>query len=506
MRRAMTAPDGQLWTILPHGSFRVRVLMALIEHQWFVLLRYIFILLALLLLVVEGTQPTAVPRPRILWMALAVLALVNVAWTVIGRRLRRGFSDQGEPSAQSIQQATWFVNAQMLLDILILTVMLRYSGGVENPMAIFYLFHMLIAALLLKPLNAVIQGAWALILFAALAAGECVGWIAPHYPFVAWEGSSAAHSDPLYVVVSVGVLAAGVVGTLYFTLQISLGLDEQESELFEANAALRASKEAIERLQERRSRFLRTSAHQLKAPLTGIEMLAGLIRDGIVGPGEVSKTVGRIIQRCRVAITQVTELLMLERVEGAPVDRHTAAGTRVSAALGRSIQKIRGQVDAKGMQFTATVDCDAELTVAVDARDFEDCIDNLLDNAIKYSATAGGIIGLVARPADGGVRIEITDNGMGIASSSLESIFEPFHRGNEALAANIPGSGLGLTIVREIVEQARGRITVNSQPGQGSEFALWFPLLSVAERAKAPLVSWNAAGVREFAAHAATTE
>jgi signal transduction histidine kinase len=98
------------------------------------------------------------------------------------------------------------------------------------------------------------------------------------------------------------------------------------------------------------------------------------------------------------------------------------------------------------------------------------------------------------------VRIEIRDNGMGIAGSSLESIFEPFHRGNEALAANIPGSGLGLTIVREIVEQARGRITVTSQPGQGSEFVLWFPLFSVAERAKAPLASWDTAGVRELRA------
>lgn len=502
----MTVPDRQLWTMRPHGPFRIRVLLALIEHQWFVRLRYIFVLLALMLLVVERAQPAAQPRPPMLWVMVAVLALVNIVWTVVGRRLRGGLSGSDAPSAESINQVTWLVNAQMVLDILILTGMLRFSGGIENPMAIFYLFHMLIAALLLKPFNALIQGAWALLLFAGLAAGECLGWIAPHYRFVAWAESLAAHSDPLYVVVSVGVLAAGVVGTLYFTLQISLGLDEQERELCEANAALRASKEAIERLQERRSRFLRTAAHQLKTPLTGIEMLAGLIRDGIVGTNDVAKTVGRIIQRCRDATAQVTELLMLERVEGAPLDRHTVTGTRVSTALGRSIQKIRAQVEAKGIQFTAAIDCDAQLTVAVDTRDFEDCIGNLLDNAVKYTVAAGGKIGLVARPDDGGVRIEIRDNGIGIASTSLESIFEPFHRGNEALVANIPGSGLGLTIVREIVEQARGRITVSSQPGQGSEFALWFPLWTVAERDKAPIVSWNTADGREFAAHVATTE
>lgn len=470
----MAVPNGNMWTILPNGQFHFRVLLALIEHQWFVRLRWIFASLAALLLAIEHARSPVFSRPVLLWAAVGALVPINFIWTIIGRRLRKRLRQPDATFDQTIHHVTWFVNAQMGLDILVLTVVLRYSGGIENPMAIFYLFHMLIAALLLKPLNALLQGTWAVLLFFCLAAGECFGLITPHYQFIASEEASGVHKDLLHVLSCVGVLAAGVVGTLYFTLQISTRLEEQEDELFEANAALRASRDSVERLQQKRSQFLRTAAHQLKSPLTGIEMLAGLIRDGVVDDSSVNKIVPRIIARCREAILQVGELLTLERVEHAPENRHCAEGTIVRSALGSVMNRFATQIETQKIEFSVLIDCDAEMVIAVALRDFEDCIGNLLDNALKYTP-AGGQVCLSARQEGEGVRVEIRDNGMGIAGSFMDNIFEPFHRGNQVLAANIPGSGLGLTIVREVVDQANGRITVRSDEGRGTEFVLWFP-------------------------------
>ena len=474
MDGSSNAASVKVWGLLPHGQFRIRVLAALIRHHWFVRLRWIFAFLALLLLLIDRAWGTTRARPPALWLTIAALALVNVLWTVIGYRYREALQQSDNNSHKSLRRMTWFVNAQMSIDILILTSMLRYSGGIENPMAIFYLFHMLIAALLLKPLNALLQGGWALLLFCGLALGECFGLITPHYAFLPWSGTSHAHTDPFYVVTCLGVLAAGVIGTLYFTLQISSGLDEQEVELFETNAALRTSKDAVERLQERRSRFLRTAAHQLKSPLTGIEMLAGLIRDGVVDGNGIQNTISRIMGRCRKAIGQVGELLALERIEGASPDRHTASGTLVAAALDRLAGIHRPQAQSKNVNLSLHVDCNASTRAAVDPRDFDDCIGNVLDNAVKYTSQ-GGIISVTAHEECDGVRISVRDDGMGIAKSSLETVFEPFHRGNEALAAGIPGSGLGLAIVREVVEQANGEIRMESEEGRGTTFQIWFP-------------------------------
>jgi len=460
--------------MMPHGCFRVRVLLALIGHQWFIRLRWIFVVATLLLLQLERFHADAVERPVLMWVTAVGLGAINLLWTAIGRGLGKDLDGDAERAARALRRVVCFINAQMAVDLFVLTVLLRCSGGIENPMAIFYLFHTLIAALLLKPLNALLQGGWALLMYSGLAVGECLGWIAPHYPFVAALAASATHTDLLSVIISIGVLAAGVTGTLYFTVQISSRLDEQERELFDTNLALRESREDVIRLHEKRSRFLRTAAHQLKTPLTGIEMLAGLVRDGVVTAEGTPSIVGRIIRRCQEAIVQVTELLTLERIERAAHEPRPSTPIEVRPLLERLADRYRGQARSKGLSLETRLACDRHGKVEIDRRDFEDCVGNLLDNAIKYTRE-GGSVTLTARDFDGGFQLSVKDTGMGIPAEAIDDLFEPFHRGHAALSAGISGSGLGLTIVREVVHQSGGRIDVRSPEGGGAEFVLWFP-------------------------------
>ena len=111
---------------------------------------------------------------------------------------------------------------------------------------------------------------------------------------------------------------------------------------------------------------------------------------------------------------------------------------------------------------------------SVDERDLEDCLMNLVDNAVKYTAD-GGSVWVKATLGPDSVSISVKDTGTGIAEDSVDDLFDPFRRGNLALAADVPGSGLGLAIVLEVVEQANGRVEVRSTVGKGSEFILTFP-------------------------------
>lgn len=462
--------QGQL---LPHGEFRVRVLLALVRYSWFIRLRWVFAVAALALLMLERLKATAPDRPFAIAMCIIALAVINIVWTVIGSRLHGAIKAGFTVSPDVIRRVVWFANAQMTVDLLLLTVILRYSGGIESPMAVFYLFHMLIAALLLKPLNALLQGCWALLLYVGLGVGECLGWISPHYPFMVSSTGIDPHADWAFVVAGIGTLGIGVFGTLFFTLQISMRLDEQEHELEQANEALQASQKALGTLHTRRSRFMQTAAHQLKSPLTGIEMLAGLIRDGVVQGDRIQETVERITSRCQEAIVQVAELLTLARLEDVDLTRHTYASTNVNDVVARVIIRFTEQFKGKRLSLDVSP-ASGVAEAAVDARDLEDCLANLVDNAVKYTPE-GGSVRVSTRCEDGMISVAVKDTGMGIAEDAVDDIFEPFRRGNLALAANIPGSGLGLAIVREVVERAKGRIEVRTSPGEGSEFIVRFP-------------------------------
>jgi signal transduction histidine kinase len=97
-----------------------------------------------------------------------------------------------------------------------------------------------------------------------------------------------------------------------------------------------------------------------------------------------------------------------------------------------------------------------------------------VSNAVKYGA-GGGWIGLRAEAAGAELRITVSDRGIGIPASEQPRIFEPFYRAPDALAAQIQGAGLGLSLVKRIVEAHRGRVEVRSDPGRGSDFVVTLP-------------------------------
>lgn len=497
----------------PHGDLRPKVLLGMIRSQRFIRMRWIIAFALLALYGLERMYRPEFNRPPEVAYCAVCLMLLNLIWSYIGRTLRRLPDVEAEDETRQMR-IVWFVNAQMTADLLVLTVLVRFSGGIENPMTIFYLFHMLIAALLLRPLNALLQGCCTLLLFGGVAAGEFSGFLTPHYPFLPYTSAEGPHQDWEHVLVVTTTLAIGILGTLYFTLRISFGLDEQEQRLRAAMDEAHRSRQALQDLQARRARFMRTAAHQLKSPLAGAQTLAGLIADGVVPAEEIPSVSVRIVQRCREGITQVGELLALARIQQADV--RTLLGTTCDAgAVVRELVARHTPVAAEmGIAFESDVPADGDFSLHVDAAAVRDCVGNLIENAIKYTLSQGRVAVRVRRgtlhacvpgadrtpegsmwtrdPGDY-LAVSVSDTGMGIDSQSLAglrtgvvtgSIFDAFLRGNQAVESKIAGSGLGLAIVNEIMEQVGGLIFVHSQLNRGSVFTVAFPVQStgVADR------------------------
>ncbi len=458
------------------GENRAEALVALVRLQWFIRLRWFMTAVAAGALFLERLALPGASRPVGLYLVIGGLALVNLAWAVISRsRANRALVRRSERRGYTLGEAA-FANAQIAIDLLALTAILRYSGGIENPMAVFYLFHMAIAAMLLPRRHAMLQGAWACLLFGALAYGELAALVTPHYPFLMGAAPTALHKAPGFVLASMTIVACGIAGVLYFTLQIVRRLDDQERSLRDVNRALRESEAALQALQRRKAQFMRTAAHQLKAPLATIQTQVGLLRDGVVPPEKLRTVYTKIIQRCRQAIEQVSDLLTFARLhEESECDGRGPACADLGRELRRLCKEQFGPSAAeKGLQLRCRIPDGTDLRIRVDPIDLSDALSNLIDNAIRYTPAPGSVDVSAAR-TDRDVSATVRDTGPGFEGGVASPLFEPYRRGQRALEAGICGSGLGLSIVRAVMERAAGTIRVASCPGQGSEFTLIFP-------------------------------
>jgi phosphoserine phosphatase RsbU/P len=238
----------------------------------------------------------------------------------------------------------------------------------------------------------------------------------------------------------------------------------------EAEASLRA-----------RDETLATISHDLKTPLTTIRGLAQLLQRRIargteMSAEELTQRLGRIEEQTALMARMIDDLLDVTRIEaGRPLDLRREACDLV-ALVQQCVGDVQRTTDSHQLHVRAE---DASIVGAVDAARLERVVLNLLTNAVKYSPE-GGDIELSLRQEHGSGRwavLEVRDGGIGIPPGDLPRIFERFYRASN-VGDQLRGTGLGLAGARQIVEQHGGEISVSSQPGAGTLFAVRLPLES----------------------------
>ena len=148
----------------------------------------------------------------------------------------------------------------------------------------------------------------------------------------------------------------------------------------------------------------------------------------------------------------------------------------IDSVLSEAVAAAESPADAAGVRVELSI-ADGLPAVSGDEAALRRAFLNLIGNAVKYGASAGWV-GVRASANRGRVEVAISDRGIGIAPSEQEKIFEPFYRTPDVVAAQIQGAGLGLSLVKRIVEAHGGRIAVTSAPGQGSTFTVTLPALT----------------------------
>lgn len=231
----------------------------------------------------------------------------------------------------------------------------------------------------------------------------------------------------------------------------------------------------LKRLEQVRKDFVSNVSHELKTPLTSIKGFVETLLDGAVNDPEDARRfldiIGKHVDRLNAIIEDLLTLSRLEQGEGATPQSMLEVGP-LAGPVKEALQVV--QLAAKDKRIVIEASCPSDVYVQMNAPLIEQCVVNLLDNAIKYS-DAGKTVTLSVTRRNGSVVIDVADQGVGIPSEHLARLFERFYRVDQARSRSLGGTGLGLSIVRHIVELHGGSIEVESELGKGSTFRISLP-------------------------------
>jgi len=227
--------------------------------------------------------------------------------------------------------------------------------------------------------------------------------------------------------------------------------------------------------EQAKSEFVSTVSHELRTPMTSIKGYTDLLYLGAAG--EVNESQRHFLSIIKSNVDRLTtlvhELLDISRIETGRI-RFNFKPLSMGQIINEILLAMRAQAEEKHLQLTANVPADLP-PVRGDHDRVTQILTNLVANACQYTSN-GGKINVTARPTDGFVQIDVSDTGIGIADEDREKIFERFFRADHPLVRETDGTGLGLPIVKSLIELHGGRIWVESELGKGSTFSFTLPV------------------------------
>ena len=256
-------------------------------------------------------------------------------------------------------------------------------------------------------------------------------------------------------------------------------LERKSRELEAATQELREANERLRELDRLKDDFLSTVSHELRTPLTSIRAFSEILLDSPdMEEGERQRFLGIITKETERLTRLINQVLDMAKLESGCSDWH-------SEHLDMA-EIINQAIDAAGSLFSDR-HVSLETHLAGDVRHVEADRDrlvqvllNLLSNAVKFVPEGGGQVAVRLSALENALRVDVEDNGPGIAEAEQKLIFEKFRQGGDTLTGKPQGTGLGLPISRQIVEHFGGRLWVESHPGEGARFSFELPLLAAA--------------------------
>jgi signal transduction histidine kinase len=361
------------------------------------------------------------------------------------------------------------IHIQIITDLVILALILHYSGGIENPLVLFFFFHMIIASSIFSTFTSYLYAGYALVLLGLIAFLEAYG-IIPHYHLVGFIDPKLDHSKLF-------LYGTGVV--FFFTSIMVVSLSHMIiNRSIKSTEMYARTNDELENKDRLKNEYVLRVTHDIKGHLAAILSCLEVLRQNIAGPMNETQEefVNRAFDRTRTLSNMVKNLLNLTRMRLQKREEFEEYSLRqLIEEVTLPIQEVASEKSIK-LNFFVESSIDK---VYGNPLAMNELFTNLLMNAVKYTPFEGHIE-LMVRDKGDYFEAEVTDSGIGIPKEDLENIFDEFYRASNAAEAAKAGTGLGLSIVKQIVESHQGTITADSEPGEWTRFTVVLPKRTVA--------------------------
>jgi signal transduction histidine kinase len=378
------------------------------------------------------------------------------------------------PEKQSNFHGLHFALIQILTDFSVLLLFVYYTGGIETPFHVFFLFHVIIGSLILpgRIVSLVILGTITISATGSLL--ELQG-IIPHnridglLPFSLYDNAA-------YLVLHFLVFSVALFTSNYLANSIS-------NELYQRERALYRTYMQLQDAEKQKSKYVMSVVHDLKTPIAAAITYLNMILDGSIGKVDepLQKPLQRSHFRLSGAIKMIGDVLELSQVKLS--SEFNVETVMLKPLFNEIFQEMRVLFEAKDLTFSInTPSGSPEVCVDAEPRLLKLALANLVSNARKYTEEHGSVA-VFLEEKDSVVTIEVADTGIGIPRKELGKVMNDFYRSTISKRKGIEGTGLGMSIVAHIVKEHQGAISVDSpsrialsETCPGTSFVITLPL------------------------------
>ncbi len=392
-----------------------------------------------------------------IWKILILLTAVNLCYLLI-LKIFKEFTFLYE---------LLFLTLHIVIDLILLTVLIHLSGGVENPVYLFYIFHVVLSSIVLPRWYPFVIATFVIILFCGLIYYEYILAI-PHYCVF----NTKIHENIALISLVVSIFTVTVYMTTYICTTFMKIFRQSKRKIDILNRKL-------VKADQQKTQFFQYTSHELKSPIVAIKSSI----DGVVAnyEGKIEERAMNVLKRASVRSTQMLnilkELLELSRNRTLAPQVYTEK-IDIYKILRKAVENEKSVAESKNIIIVKELDQSNPIRIGK-ISDFEKVFSNLIGNAVRYNKENGTVSVTANMIGNDILKIEIIDTGIGIPEKDLENIFAEFYRSENAKKIINFGTGLGLSLVKQIVENYSGSTSVYSEVDKGTTFTIYLPIKGI---------------------------
>lgn len=416
------------------------------RNLWFIKLRYGAVLMLFIFIFFPqnflGISLAPDQKVALLFITISIL-IYNIIFYYIRRFLKHD-ANSFNPLHLSV--------LQMIFDLIALMLVVYYTGSVESPILLFFIIHMIVGSLILPGFIIYSFAIIVVLSFCTISTLEYFS-IIKSYHIIGYLPVSL-HHDFNYVLAINASFA-------FLIFMVVLIVNKMANQLYLREQQLLESIDKINTAEKEKQKYISGIVHEIKTPLAAVHSYLDLVLQKFLGPLDevVEEKLLRARRRSDEAIGLINNVLKISklRIENSFAKEEVD----IASILARAIKNAKVNAEAKGVKLTIINNRKEKRKVEGDPLLIQIAVSNILSNAIKYNEM-DGVVEITVEEDKNDLIIKVCDSGVGIPKEEISKIFTDFYRASNVKSSGVEGAGLGLSVVKQIVERHNGKIGVES--------------------------------------------